>query len=54
MPLLEAMSRANDGEESRAWLPILVDAKADDVDFPLPDPALSGGGEVVGSSLFVD
>jgi hypothetical protein len=54
MPLLEAMSRANDGEESRAWLPILVDARAEEVDLPLPDPALSGGGEVVDSSLLVD
>ena len=52
MPLLEAMSR--DGEESRAWLPIRVDAKADDVDFPLPDPALSGGGEVVVPTLLGD
>ena len=51
MPRLDAISRANDGEESRAWLRIRVDANVEDVDLPLLVAAFSGGGEVVDASL---
>lgn len=53
MPLLDAMSRASDGEESRTWLPILVDARLVVVDLPLPDAVFSGGGDVVDGSLLL-
>ena len=53
MPRLVAISRAKDGEESRAWLPTRAEARAELVDLVFDAVGLSGGEEVAGSFLIV-